>query len=161
MDWWQSHKADENITLIAAPARHFSGRGLKRFQTLWSSFILSTPRYKLYLGGDSGYDIHFNAIGEKYGPFDLAILEAGQYNKMWPLIHMMPEETVQAALDLKADLLLPVHWGKFTLAMHSWNEPIRRVLEKAKVLNIRVRVTMIGEPLTLDKHYLGKNWWDF
>lgn len=169
MDWWQSEQVDSTILLTAAPARHFSGRGIKRGQTLWSSFILKTAAYNLYLGGDSGYDSHFKEIGEKYGPFDLAILESGQYNTMWPLIHMMPEETVQAALDLKAKALLPVHWGKFRLGMHSWNEPVKRVLIKAEELNkeqgigdkLQVATPKIGEPLMINGNYSPNNWWDF
>lgn len=160
MDWWEEQQLDEVITLVATPARHFSGRGIKRAQTLWSSFVLQTATHRLFLGGDSGYDNHFKMIGEKYGPFDIALLEAGQYNTMWPLIHMMPEETVQAAADLQAKLLLPVHWGKFTLAMHAWNEPVKRILARAKELNIPVRTPMIGEPTVLGKNYTINNWWE-
>lgn len=160
MDWWQTNKLDSGMSLTAAPARHFSGRGIKRFKTLWSSFILKTSSYNLYLGGDSGYDSHFKEIGEKYGPFDIAILESGQYNTAWPLIHMMPEETVQAAADLKARVLLPVHWGKFTLAMHAWNEPVKRILKKAKQLNIKVTTPMIGEPVILGESYPTGHWWE-
>lgn len=160
LDWWQSEKLDDNLQLTAAPARHFSGRGLKRNHTLWSSFILRSSKHNLYLGGDSGYDFHFKEIGNKYGPFDLAILEAGQYNKMWPLIHMMPEETVQAAVDLKAKALLPVHWGKFTLAMHSWNDSIKRVTTKAKELSMEVFTPRIGEPLILDEKFTSTEWWE-
>lgn len=160
MDWWQSEKLDSTIQLTAAPARHFSGRGVKRGQTLWSSFIVKTPVNNLYLGGDSGYDSHFKEIGKKYGPFDIAILESGQYNAMWPLIHMMPEETVQAAVDLKAKTLLPVHWGKFMLGMHPWDEPIKRVLQKAKELNVPVKTPMIGEPVNLNAQYPDKDWWN-
>lgn len=160
MDWWQSHQLEENIELTAAPARHFSGRGIKRAQTLWSSFILKTGNHNLYLGGDSGYDTHFSSIGEQFGPFDIAILESGQYNTMWPYIHMMPEETVQASIDLKAKALLPVHWGKFRLSMHAWSEPIKRIMEKAKTLNIPVHTPMIGQPLTLDGHFIGTDWWE-
>ncbi len=161
MDWWQSEQLDSTMQLIAAPARHFSGRGIKRGQTLWSSFIVKTATHTLYLGGDSGYDTHFAAIGEKYGPFDLVILESGQYNTMWPLIHMMPEETVQAAVDLKAKAMMPVHWGKFRLGMHAWDEPIKRVMEKAKELNVVVMTPKIGEPITLGSTYNGTAWWDF
>ncbi|MBP9105083.1 MAG: MBL fold metallo-hydrolase [Chitinophagaceae bacterium] len=160
LDWWESTQLVADIELTAAPARHFSGRGLKRGQTLWSSFILKTATHNLYLGGDSGYDEHFKEIGNKYGPFDLAILEAGQYNKMWPLIHMMPEETVQAAIDLKAKALLPVHWGKFSLAMHPWNEPIKRVIAKAATIDLKVHTPMIGEPLFLNRDFESKNWWE-
>ena len=161
MDWWDSIQLNENISLTGAPARHFSGRGIKRGQTLWSSFILKTKDHNLYLGGDSGYDSHFKEIGDKYGPFDIAILEAGQYNAMWPFIHMMPEETVQAVVDLKAGSLLPVHWGKFSLALHAWDEPIKRVIEKARSLNIKVHTPKIGQPLILDDHFQSENWWSF
>jgi L-ascorbate metabolism protein UlaG (beta-lactamase superfamily) len=160
LDWWESAQLEENIVLTAAPARHFSGRGIKRGQTLWSSFILKTKGHNLYIGGDSGYDSHFKEIGHKFGPFDIAILEAGQYNPMWPLIHMMPEETVQAAVDLNAKALLPVHWGKFTLAMHPWNDPVIRVLKKATELNMKVLTPKIGQPIILDDAFQNESWWE-
>jgi len=161
MDWWETQQLEKNISLTAAPARHFSGRGIKRGQTFWSSFILKTKDHNLYLGGDSGYDSHFKEIGNKYGPFDIAILEAGQYNTMWPFIHMMPEETVQAAVDLKAKALLPVHWGKFTLAMHAWTDPVKRVLAKADELNVKVITPKIGQPLIVNDDFQSETWWDF
>jgi len=160
LDWWESAQLHDTIRLTVAPARHFSGRGIKRGQSFWSSFIITTPRNNLYLGGDSGYDTHFRDIGNKYGPFDIAILESGQYNKMWPLIHMMPEETVQAAVDLKAKILLPVHWGKFRLGMHPWNEPIKRVLLKAAELKMAVITPKIGEPVVLGSEPAINKWWD-
>jgi L-ascorbate metabolism protein UlaG (beta-lactamase superfamily) len=160
LDWWETGQLEENISLTAAPARHFSGRGIKRGQTLWSSFILKTKDHSVYIGGDSGYDSHFKEIGNKFGPFDIAILEAGQYNTMWPLIHMMPEETVQATIDLKAKALLPVHWGKFTLAMHSWTDSITRVLAKAKELNVKVLTPRIGQPLVLEDGFQAETWWN-
>jgi L-ascorbate metabolism protein UlaG (beta-lactamase superfamily) len=160
LDWGQSLSLETNFTLTAAPARHFSGRGLKRCQSLWSSFILKTPTYNIYLGGDSGYDFHFKEIGKKYGPFDIAILESGQYNRMWPLIHMMPEETVQAAIDLHARALFPVHWGKFSLSMHPWDEPIKRIIKKIEDLPLILYAPMIGQPLTLDGNFAGSKWWE-
>ncbi len=160
LDWWETTAIGENMELTAAPARHFSGRGLKRGQSLWSSYILKTATHNLYLGGDSGYDSHFKEIGNKYGPFDLAILESGQYNIMWPLIHMMPEETVQAAIDLKAKTLMPVHWGKFRLGMHPWNEPVKRVVAKAEEVNVKVITPKIGEPMILNSEHSTDKWWD-
>jgi L-ascorbate metabolism protein UlaG (beta-lactamase superfamily) len=159
LDWWDSKQLKNGIKFTAAPARHFSGRGIKRAQTLWSSFILTTPLYNIYLGGDSGYDTHFKEIGEKFGPFDLAILESGQYNTMWPFIHMMPEQTVQAAIDLGAKALLPVHWGKFRLGMHAWDEPIKRVMAKAAELKVNVKTPKIGEVYILNSNFTGTNWW--
>ncbi len=160
LDWWQKTHLNEEIELIATPARHFSGRGLKRAQSLWSSFVLKTNPHSIFIGGDSGYDTHFKQIGSMYGPFKLAILEAGQYNTMWPLIHMLPEEAVQAAIDLKAETLLPVHWGKFKLAMHPWNEPIKRIINSAKENNLPVFTPMIGQLLKIEGHFMGTNWWN-
>ena len=159
MDWGQREELDADMELIAAPARHFSGRGWKRAQSLWSSFILRTPDHSIYIGGDSGYDTHFSRIGREWGPFDLAILEAGQYNVMWPLIHMMPEETVQAALDLQAKALMPVHWGKFRLSTHPWQEPVQRVLACADEAGLPVISPRIGEPVSLNGNYRFPEWW--
>lgn len=158
-DWWDSQPIADGIQLTAAPARHFSGRSLKRGMTLWASYILEAAGYKIYIGSDSGYDSHFKMIGDQFGPFDIAILETGQYNADWPMIHMMPEESVQACIDLKAKYLLPVHWAKFALAFHPWQEPVERVLAKAKELQVNVTTPMIGEPVVLNVSYPKAEWW--
>ena len=147
-DWWDKHDFFD-MEFTAAPARHFSGRTVVRSKALWCSFILKTKEHSLYLGGDSGYDSHFKTIGEKYGPFDIALLECGQYNMSWPNIHMMPEETVQASIDLKANILFPIHWAKFALSMHDWDESIRRAVKKAEELNVNITTPKIGEPVVL------------
>ena len=159
LDWWERTSIGD-MELTAAPARHFSGRTFKRNTTLWSSFILRSADLSLYLGGDSGYDSHFKTIGEKFGSFDLALLECGQYNSMWPLIHMMPEETVQAALDLNTRLLMPVHWGKFSLALHPWKEPIERVQLAADKHKMPVIAPRIGEPVVIGRPLPRDKWWE-
>jgi L-ascorbate metabolism protein UlaG (beta-lactamase superfamily) len=158
LDWWESCNIGD-MSLTAAPARHFSGRSLKRGGAIWSSFVLKTPGYKLFLGGDSGYEEHFKTIGERFGPFDLAILECGQYNQSWPYIHMMPEQTVTAAQDIHATTLLPVHWGKFTLSLHPWDEPIRRVTAAAAKAGLPLTTPRIGEPVVVNGHYPRDAWW--
>ena len=153
--------ASGHLTLTATPARHFSGRSFKRGQTLWSSFVLKIDGYSLFLGGDSGYETHFKDIGREYGPFDIAILECGQYGVNWPYIHMMPEQTLAAAVDLRAKYLLPVHWGKFTLSLHPWNEPIRRLTAAAAAGNaLPLTTPRIGEPVILGKSYPQERWWE-
>lgn len=161
LDWWESHSFTTEINITSAPARHYTGRGIVRSKMLWSSYILKTNTHNLYLGGDSGYDTHFKTIGEKFGPFDIALLESGQYNTAWPFIHMMPEQTVQASIDLQARILFPIHWGKFALAFHDWDEPINRVLKKAEELKVNVTTPMIGEPLQLSKFSETRSWWKF
>lgn len=158
LDWWQAWEMD-GMKFSSVPGRHFSGRGVKRGQSLWGGFVMQTKEHRVLIGGDSGYDSHFVKIAERFGPMDLAILEAGQYNKSWPHIHMMPEETVRAALDLQAKRLLPVHWGKFALAMHAWNEPVERVLKEAQQHQLSVITPRIGEPVVFGTWQSSPNWW--
>lgn len=161
LNWWESKELSEEIKITATPARHFSGRGFKRSQTLWSSFVLEIKGYRFFIGSDSGYDGSFRKIGDSFGSFDLAFLECGQYNKFWPQIHMFPEETVQAAQDLNAGLVQPVHWGKFTLSTHPWNEPVKRFIQAAKKENVNFVVPKIGEAYSLNNYTPRDPWWEF
>ena len=156
---WNENTEINGLTFTSVPARHFSGRSFIRCKTLWASFILKTKDHSIYIGADSGYDKHFKEIGRTHGPFDIAILESGQYNTAWKSIHMFPEETAQASIDVKAKALLPVHWGKFSMAIHPWDEPIERLVNKAEELNVPVVTPMIGEPIIVGKQNLTKKWW--
>ncbi len=158
-DWNESAVLDSGFQITATPGRHFSGRGFRRNQAMWASFVLQTPSKKIFIGGDSGYDTHFAKIGDEHGPFDLALLECGQYNKSWKYIHLMPEETVQASIDLKAKYLMPVHWGKFALSLHAWDEPIQRVTKEARRLNVPMIHPMIGELVNLNDSGVQAEWW--
>ncbi len=150
MEWGQELQIGASF-FACCPARHFSGRTFKRAQSLWSSFVVKSGSKKIYVGADSGYDVHFKRIGEKYGPFDLALLECGQYNRFWKHIHMMPEELKVAAGELRAVRLMPVHWGKFKLALHDWDEPVRRVVESYSGETVKPVTPVIGEVVDLDK----------
>ena len=112
------------------------------------------------MGGDSGYDDHFKMIGEKYGPIDLAILDNGQYDKNWKYIHMLPEETVQAAADLHASRLLAFHNSKFALANHAWDDPLKRASHAAADSHLKLLTPMIGEAVMLDEDKLYSRWWE-
>lgn len=160
MDWWdETNFADLQIAFT--PARHFSGRGLTdRFSTLWGSWVVKGKEGNIFFSGDSGYDTHFKDIGEKFGPFDLAMIECGQYNEKWPLIHMMPEQSAQAAIDVRARMMMPIHWGSFVLAMHSWTDPVERVVKKAEELGMPIVTPRIGEVIDLHGPVsAGSAWW--
>lgn len=158
LDWWESSTLSERTTLTATPARHFSGRGFKRNQTLWASYVLVHEGTRLFLGGDSGLDKHFKRIGENFGPFDLAILENGQYNRSWQYIHSLPSELPQIATDLRAKAVLPVHSAKFTLARHAWNEPLEEVSKQPGPY--RLLTPKIGETLRIhDSTRTYAPWW--
>lgn len=159
MDWWQETQF-ENIQLAFTPSRHFSGRGITdRAKTLWGSWVIKTDSSSIFFSGDGGYGEHFKEIGDKYGPFDFAMMECGQYNKLWEQIHCMPEQTAQAAVDVRAKVAMPIHWGAFTLALHPWTEPIERVTKKADELNLQLCTPKIGEPVIVGELYPASNWW--
>ncbi len=160
LDWWQEVSFDE-LRFVCTPAQHFSGRGFTdRTKALWSSWVIQSDIESIFFSGDSGYAAHFKEIGKKYGPFDFAMMECGQYNELWPDIHMFPEETAQAGLDVKAKTIMPIHWGAFKLAMHPWTDPVERVTKKAKELDIAVITPKIGAPIFLqDQRLSGEKWW--
>lgn len=159
-NWWDEITFD-NIKLVCAPARHFSGRGMTdRDSSLWCSWLILGQETKIFFSGDSGYTPHFKEIGDKYGPFDLTLMECGQYDPRWSAIHMLPEETVQAHIDVKGELLLPIHWGAFTLALHEWSDPIERVTKEANRLGVKITTPQIGESITLKStNYPSSAWW--
>lgn len=159
LDWWES-KTKDNIEFVCTPAQHFSGRTLSdRDKTLWSSWVIKSPRGKFYFGADGGYFDGFKEIGFNHGPFDMVFLEVGAYNKKWRDIHMMPEDAVQAFKDLKSKVLFPIHNGTFDLSLHSWHEPFERIDSLAKQNSIDIRFPIMGESISLLKYTNTSQWW--
>jgi len=160
LNWNESYSA-ENIEFHCLPARHFSGRGpLNRNSTLWSSWAIKSSSIKIYFSGDSGYGKHFKKIGDEYGPFDLSLIDCGQYNNAWKYSHMFPSEAVLAAQDLRSEIFLPIHWGVFTLAMHSWDEPARESIKSAERIGLRYYIPEIGEILSKERFNSPfTSWW--
>ena len=159
-DWDETIEVGNGIKIHTLTARHFSGRTFKRNTTLWLSYLLETPQQKIFIGGDGGYDKHFAAIGQRFGKIDLAILENGQYNAAWHAIHCLPDEVVQAAKDLNAVRVMPVHSGKFSLAQHSWDEPLNEVSRLSKAAQIPLVTPVIGEVVWMDsKEQTFNEWW--
>lgn len=161
MDWQETAEPDPGFAITAVPARHFSGRAFRNNRSLWASFVLRTPSFNIFLGGDSGYDTHFADIGGRFGLFDLAILENGQYHDNWRYIHMKPEEVIDAARDLRAKRILPVHSGRFALSSHSWDEPLRTLMEFNKDAKLDIMTPRIGEVVDLDNSAQAfTQWWN-
>jgi len=159
LDWWEG-KSHNSLKLIATPSRHFSGRSfMDRNKTLWASWVILGTEDRVFFSGDSGYFPGFKEIGHKYGPFDVTMLESGAYNKAWADIHMMPEETVKAHQDLQGKVLLPIHWGKFNLALHPWEEPVQRLIKRARELSIDVTTPQLGESFSPNQDHPQTHWW--
>ena len=159
LDWWQQTSL-AGVRLVAAPAQHFSGRGLSDGNsTLWASWVILAGDLRLYFSGDTGYHAGFKAIGERFGPFDVTFMETGAYDAQWPDVHMQPEETLQAHLDVRGRWLMPLHNGTFDLAMHAWHEPFDRILALAQSRAVPLATPAVGERLSLAQPQAGERWW--
>ena len=138
LNWNQSATLPGGLRVTATPSQHRSNRTFgKDNKTLWASYVIQTGNYRLFYGGDGGYGAYFKQIGQQFGPFDLALLECGQYSPNWPWTHLWFGQAAQAAVDLHARLLQPVHWAKFVETDQPWNEPIEKLLPAAKKLGFR------------------------
>jgi L-ascorbate metabolism protein UlaG (beta-lactamase superfamily) len=151
LDWWDSHDVGE-LKITSTPARHFSGRAMPSMTggpTLWAGWAFRGPAHNAYYSGDTALFDALEEIGEKLGPFDLTMVEAGAYNRNWADVHLGPEQAVRAHTLVKGKVMLPVHWGLFDLALHGWTEPIERVAaaaEKAGVVALAPRPGEMIEP---------------
>ncbi|KQR81608.1 hydrolase [Burkholderia sp. Leaf177] len=158
-DWWQNAEID-GLTFTATPGQHFSGRSLfDGNSTLWASWVIVDDNLRLFFSGDTGYFDGFKTIGERLGPFDVTMLETGAYDAQWPYVHMQPEETIQAHVDLRGRWLVPVHNGTFDLAMHRWQEPYERAAALAATRGIPLATPRMGERLDLSEPHAGERWW--
>ena len=158
-DWWQGTEVD-GIEFTATPAQHFSGRSLfDGDRTLWASWVIVDHDLRVFFSGDTGYFDGFRMIGERLGPFDVALVETGAYDPLWPFVHMQPEETVQAHIDLRGRWLVPIHNGTFDLAMHRWQEPFERVTGLALARGVALSTPRMGERLDLNAVHRGERWW--
>lgn len=159
LNWWEATEVS-GIQFVATPAQHFSGRSLSDAnRSLWASWVILDDQRRIFFSGDTGYHAGFKAIGEQYGPFDLCLMETGAYDVDWPDVHMQPEESLQAHLDVRGQWLLPIHNGTFDLAMHAWYEPMERIVALAQASGVQVTTPQIGEPFYLDCPNSGSAWW--
>ncbi len=147
LDWWEQ-TAVGKVTVVATPARHASGRILlDNDEKLWAGYAFVGPRHRVYFSGDTGLFPAVKEIGSRLGPFDLTLIEVGQYDAAWPDWHIGPEQAVRAHELVRGRVLLPIHWGLFTLAYHSWTEPIERTLEAARAVRALVATPKPGESI--------------
>ncbi|HEX9620962.1 MAG TPA: MBL fold metallo-hydrolase [Polyangiaceae bacterium] len=152
LDWWQEGKVSD-LTLVATPARHFSGRSLvmtDKDQTLWAGWAILGRSHRAYYSGDTAMFPTFAEIGQRLGPFDVTMIEAGAYNALWADVHLGPEQAVLAHRMVRGRLMIPVHWGLFDLALHGWTEPIERVIAAARAAGVDVATPRPGGAVDVD-----------
>lgn len=161
LDWWESYDLPGTpLRITAAPSQHFSGRGLKdRNGTLWSSMVIQSDRHKVFFSGDTGLTAEYADIRERLGPFDLVMLEIGAYHPAWGDIHLGPENALIAHEYLGGGVLMPVHWGTFSLAMHAWDQPAERLSELADASGVPLLMPQLGMPVEPAQAERPDPWW--
>jgi L-ascorbate metabolism protein UlaG (beta-lactamase superfamily) len=145
LDWWDS-RVVRGVTIRSVPNRHFANRGLFDAATsLWTAWVLEGPSAgRAYFAGDTAYGPHFSAAQQRLGPMRLAVLPVGAFKPEWFMapVHMSPVEAVQAAIDLRATMAVPMHFGTFELADDGETEPPE--LAKAEAARRSVPFTVLG-----------------
>ena len=160
MDWWQSISF-RGLTINCTEARHYSGRKSMNRSTLWTSWLIQGPEHTVFHSGDSGYSPHFKKIQEKFPNIDMSLVKVGDYgeDQAWRDIHMVPEDSVKAHLDVGASVMIPIHWGVFKLSYHSWDEPIERTIKAAKAANVNLATPKLGEVVEFGDTVKIEPWW--
>lgn len=160
LDWYDEVNLTGDLQAAFTPAQHFSGRGLDdSHSTLWGSWVFNFNGKSIYFSGDTGYMDEFTNISERYGPFDLAFLDSGQYNVAWQQVHMLPEEVIQAGIDLNASVILPIHISKYELALHHWYEPMELVSTLGAERNVSVATPLLGSTFIIGEDIPNDTWW--
>ena len=159
LDWWDNVTID-GLNFSATPAQHFSGRGIfNGNKTLWASWVLKGISETVYFSGDSGYDTHYQEIGDAFGPFDLVFMDYGQYDKGWRAVHNLPVEGIKAFEDLNGEYFVPVGWGMFNLAVHNWYDPPVQATKLSRERGIKLITPRIGQVISMENPPLFDEWW--
>jgi L-ascorbate metabolism protein UlaG (beta-lactamase superfamily) len=163
---WEEEVDLGGLRMVSTSAQHFSGRGFSNDGTLWSSWAFIGAEQRAFYSGDTGYFEGFAETGERYGPFDLSLVQVGAYSDHWRSVHMTPEEGVSTHLDVNrgsddpgSGLLVPVHWGTFVLGLHAWSEPVERLCAAADEHGVRVAVPRPGERVEVARAPKLDHWW--
>jgi len=168
MDWWETttlagKTRDDNVVITCTPARHFSGRSPlldDQNATLWAGWAMTGPQHRVFYSGDTAMHPEFKTIGDKLGPFDVTLMENGAYDALWSDVHLGPEQAVIAHQLVRGKTMLPVHWGLFDLANHSWTEPVQRVLVAAEKVGVDLLLVRPGGWVEPDDGKFIDKWWD-
>ena len=159
VEWWDKVPVGP-VTITSTPARHATGRlAPSSNKVFWSGYAMTGPQHRAWYSGDTGYLPEFAEIGKKLGPFDVTLIESGQYDPAWPDNHLGPEEAVRSHKLVGGRTMIPVHWALFSLAPHGWTEPVERVVTAAQCQNVTLALPRPGEPVDFGGKLPQAQWW--
>ena len=161
LDWWEAYQLPRGeLSVTAAPSQHFSGRRFNtRNSTLWSSLVIRGPRHRVFFSGDTGLTDEYQLIRERFGAFDLVMLEVGAFHPSWGDMHLGPANALRAHQLIGGGPFLPIHWGTFSLAMHAWDQPAEYLFEHGPRLEAQLLMPKLGEPVEPAHERAVEPWW--
>jgi L-ascorbate metabolism protein UlaG (beta-lactamase superfamily) len=160
LDWWQRVTLAPDLEIVCVPARHATGRVLfDNDEKEWAGYALLSGSHRVYFSGDTGLFPGLREIGQKLGPFDLTLIEVGQYGRSWPDWHLGPEQALRAHQWVRGKVMLPIHWATFTLAFHGWTEPVERALVAARAAGVTLVVPKPGQSIEPSVPEPPVRWW--
>ncbi len=159
--WYDTFNIENDVQVQILPARHYSSRLFGKNKTLWAAFAIMSPSEKIFFSGDTGYGDHILEIAQKVGSFDTVLIDCGQFNaKGWPHIHMLPKDVARSAEELGAKRLIPIHNGKFSIALHDWKDPLDQITEASQGKDYTLLTPLIGDIIELDTEgQIFSAWW--
>jgi len=142
--------ASAAITVTATPARHWGARMFSDTHRGFGGYLIaSVSGPSIFHSGDTAYFSGFAEIADRLRP-EIALLPIGAYfPDSYRSVHTSPEEALRAFLDLRADLMIPMHYGTFRLGREPMDEPLPRLLQAAAIAGISDRIAVLAE---------GKSW---
>ena len=147
LEWWESFLHSKwKVTLT--PCKHWGARILRDFHRGYGGFVLEHQGRRIYHAGDSAYFEGFKEIGRTCAP-EIALLPIGAYHPAsFRRLHMGPDEAIKAFKDLRAQWLVPMHYGAFRLSFEDMDEPPRwlKQLGDQQGLTRKIRFLEEGVP---------------
>jgi L-ascorbate metabolism protein UlaG (beta-lactamase superfamily) len=137
-----------SLTITMTPGRHWGARMFNDTERGFGGYVVESGGRSVYHSGDTAYFPGFAAIGQRLHP-EIALLPIGAYfPDSFRSVHTSPEDALQAFHDLRAQIMIPMHYGTFRLSLEPMEEPPKRLLTAAISAGVADRISLLEEGRT-------------
>ncbi len=147
LNWWEQVRIGD-LTVTHTPSNHWGARIIRDMHRGFGGYVMADGAQSVYHAGDTAFFEGFHEIGRRLRP-EIALLPIGAYDPpSFRAVHTSPEDAVQAFVDLKAERMIPMHYGTFKLSHEPMEEPIERLLADARRRGIENKISVLEEGVT-------------
>jgi L-ascorbate metabolism protein UlaG (beta-lactamase superfamily) len=147
MSWWEQIRLGD-LSISHTPSNHWGARIIRDMHRGFGGYVIRNGKRSIYHAGDTAFFEGFHEIGRRLSP-EIALLPIGAYEpESFRRVHTSPEDAVQAFVDLRADRMIPMHYGTFKLSHEPMDEPVQRLHADAERRGIDDKVTVLEEGVT-------------